>query len=101
MTCKDCFHFEVCDSGRHIGEYIDDDGIYSKGVEKECPAFKNKSDYEKAMEKQIPVKPNGDLHSVPHYRCRNCHNSVVTFCDDKHFPHCQWCGQALDWSDNK
>ena len=53
-----------------------------------------------AILKQIPMNPNGDLHSVPHYRCRNCHNSVVTFCDDKHFPHCQWCGQALDWSDN-
>lgn len=39
MTCKDCFHFEVCDSGRHIGEYIEDDGIYSEGVEKECITF--------------------------------------------------------------
>lgn len=43
MTCKDCIHFEVCDSGRHIGEYIEDDGVYSEGVESECPAFKNKS----------------------------------------------------------
>lgn len=39
MTCKDCIHFEVCDSGRHIGEYIEDDGVYSDGVEKECPTF--------------------------------------------------------------
>lgn len=39
MTCKDCFHFKVCDSGRHIGEYIEDDGIYSEGVEKECITF--------------------------------------------------------------
>lgn len=43
MTCKDCIHFEVCDSGRHIGEYIEDDGIYSEGVENECPTFKDKS----------------------------------------------------------
>ena len=35
MTCRNCIHFEVCDSGRHIGEYIEDDG-----VEKECPTFK-------------------------------------------------------------
>ena len=40
MTCKDCIHFEVCDSGRHIGEYIEDDGVYTDGVEKECPTFK-------------------------------------------------------------
>ena len=26
MTCKDCIHFEVCDSERHIGEYIEDKG---------------------------------------------------------------------------
>ena len=39
MTCKECFHFEVCDGGRHIGEYIEDDGIYSEGVEKECITF--------------------------------------------------------------
>ena len=45
MTCKDCFHFEVCDSGRHIGEYENDDGVYTEGVEKECPTFKNKADY--------------------------------------------------------
>lgn len=41
MTCKDCIHFEVCDSGRHIGEYIEDDGVYTEGVEKECLAFRS------------------------------------------------------------
>ena len=40
MTCRNCIHFEVCDSGRHIGEYIEDDGVYTDGVEKECPTFK-------------------------------------------------------------
>ncbi len=39
QTCEECIHFAVCDSGRHIGEYIEDDGIYSDGVEKECPFF--------------------------------------------------------------
>ena len=42
-TCKDCFHFEVCDSGRHIGEYELDDGVYSEGVENECLTFKSTS----------------------------------------------------------
>ena len=45
MTCKDCIHFEVCDSGRHIGEYIESDGVYSEGVEKECVTFKDKSKF--------------------------------------------------------
>ena len=44
-TCKDCLHFEVCDSGRHIGEYEIDDGVYSDGVENQCLAFKNKADF--------------------------------------------------------
>ena len=51
-TCKDCIHFEVCDSGRHIGEYIEDDGVYSEGVEKECVAFRDKA---KFIELPLPV----------------------------------------------
>ncbi|MBQ9760119.1 MAG: hypothetical protein IJW16_02090 [Clostridia bacterium] len=39
MTCKDCGHFVVCDSGRHIGEYIEDDATYTEGVERFCAAF--------------------------------------------------------------
>ena len=54
MTCKDCLHFEVCDSGRHIGEYVEDDGAYTDGVEKECPMFKLGADV------------------VPVVRCRDC-----------------------------
>lgn len=54
MTCKECFHFKVCDSGRHIGEYIEDDGIYSEGVEKECITF----------------IPTADLIEV--VRCKDC-----------------------------
>ena len=38
-TCRECLHFKVCDSGRHIGEYIEDDGVYSEGVERECELF--------------------------------------------------------------
>ena len=52
-TCKDCIHFEVCDSGRHIGEYESDDGVYSDGVESECPTFRNKADCVKVVRKKL------------------------------------------------
>ena len=45
MTCRECLHFEVCDSGRHIGEHVDDDGVYTDGVERECTTFKNRHLY--------------------------------------------------------
>lgn len=51
MTCKDCIHFEVCDSGRHIGEYIEDDGVYTDDVEKQCEMFKDKD-----LFAELPVK---------------------------------------------
>lgn len=53
-----------------------------------------------AIKKQMPEKPIGDLHSVPHYRCPNCHRSVVLYESDHKFPCCQWCGKKLDWSDS-
>ena len=59
MTCKDCIHFEVCDSGRHIGEYIEDDGVYSEGVENDCASFKNKADYAEV------VRCKDCIHYVP------------------------------------
>lgn len=43
MTCKDCIHFEVCDSGRHIGEHIKDDERFLDGVEKQCVCFRDKA----------------------------------------------------------
>lgn len=54
-----------------------------------------------ALEKQIPNKPIGDLHSVPHYRCPMCKNSVKCYEDSITYPYCHHCGQALDWSDTK
>lgn len=50
-----------------------------------------------ALDKQIPKKPVGDLHSMPHYRCPNCKNAVVVYQDDYKYPNCKWCGQALLW----
>lgn len=50
-----------------------------------------------ALEKQIPEKPIGDLHSVPHYRCPNCKCTVKLYEDSPVYPHCQYCGKALEW----
>lgn len=50
---------------------------------------------------KYPQVPIGDLHSVPHYRCPNCHKSVKTYEDSSTYSFCHWCGQALDWSDIK
>ena len=47
--------------------------------------------------KEIPKKPIGDLHSVPHYRCPNCNKAIVVYEFDYKYPHCKWCGQAIDW----
>ena len=52
-----------------------------------------------ALYLQVPRIPIGDLHSVPHYRCPTCSCSVVLYKDDYRNPHCQWCGQLLDWND--
>ena len=51
----------------------------------------------KAVEKQMPKKPIGDLHSVSHYKCPICYSSVKTYekeCGDRF---CRWCGQRLLW----
>lgn len=53
-----------------------------------------------ALEKQIPKRPIGDFGSCPHYRCPNCKCSVKMYENDNTYPHCGFCGQALDWSDN-
>ena len=94
MTCKDCIHFEVCDSGRHIGEYIDDDGVYSDGVENECPAFKDKNAIEVAMDRQIPKKTS---RIEKFYVCPVCGDKWMILENDAY---CSICGQALDWSED-
>lgn len=52
-----------------------------------------------AVDKQMPKKPKGDYHSCPHYRCPNCNSSVKMYEHDNTYPHCAFCGQALDWSE--
>ena len=68
------------------------DGLVMVGLEARQKAIK-------ALEKQIPMKPIGDLHSVPHYRCPACNSAVVLYEDSPKHPCCQWCGQKLDWED--
>lgn len=41
-SCKDCIHFEVCDSGSSIDEFMEH-GTYTNGVEKECGTFKDRT----------------------------------------------------------
>ncbi len=53
------------------------------------------------LEKQIPKKVKGDYHSCPHYRCPNCNSSVKMYERDNTYPHCAFCGQALDWSETE
>ena len=53
----------------------------------------------KALEKQIPKKPRGDLHCVPHFRCPSCTSSVRTYVNSTKIPYCAWCGQKIDWGE--
>lgn len=71
-------------------------------------ARENHAEYSKALhiafvalQKQIPTKPRGDLNSVPHYRCPSCSGAVQVYTDSPKFDFCVWCGQALDWSEEK
>lgn len=50
----------------------------------------------KAVDKQIPKKPIGDLHSVPHYRCPTC-KCTVSMYNTQYDSFCKYCGQAIDW----
>ena len=56
-----------------------------------------------ALEKQIPKKPKL-LDSGEFYSCPSC-DIVIRKNEPSHgnidIPHCKWCGQALDWSDNE
>lgn len=53
------------------------------------------------IEKQIPKKPKGDFHSVPHHRCPTCNCAIRLYEKDNCDLFCKFCGQAIDWSDNE
>lgn len=41
-TCKECLHFEVCDGGSSIDEFMEQ-GTYTDGVENDCETFKDRN----------------------------------------------------------
>lgn len=45
------------------------------------------------------VKPIGDLHSVPHWRCGRCHCAIVVYEDDPKPSDCPWCGCGIAWEE--
>lgn len=50
------------------------------------------------VDRATPMKPIGDLDSIPHYRCPSCFCTVKLFDDSQCDKYCQHCGQAIDWS---
>ena len=105
MTCKDCLHLSACKNLLDTLQIVMDENAENR--EKHCKTFENQEEYVnlpvfptiKILDKQIPKKPIGDLHSVPHFRCPVCKNGVKTYTDSAVYPYCHHCGQALDWSD--
>ena len=55
-SCKDCIHFEVCDSGSSIDEFMEH-GTYTNGVEKECDTFKDRTRFV-----ELPCKVGGTVY---------------------------------------
>ena len=67
-------------------------------------AYINGQRYEKSIEPveltpKIMMKPIGDLHSVPHWRCGRCRCAVVVYKDDPKPDDCPWCGCGIEWED--
>lgn len=57
-------------------------------------------DAAEALEKQILKKPVLDLSKSLRDRCPSCGSVIFTLYEDEtKFPHCQWCGQKLDWGE--
>ena len=125
-TCKDCFHFEVCDSGRHIGEYELDDGVYTEGVENECLTFKPTAAVAEVKHTKLRIEIRTDCFKNQEFAkakgwyrkflyCSICGLNLRTETWDDHYmfgmctvlknnempKHCPDCGQAIDWSDTK
>lgn len=87
MTCKDCIHFEVCDSGRHIGEYIEDDGVYQDGIEKQCVTFRDKESFI-----ELPERIGTTVYCIM-TPCSNCSafNEPLT---EEYLDRCRRCEKA-------
>lgn len=57
-SCKDCIHFEVCDSGSSIDEFMEH-GTYTNGVEKECDTFKDRTRFV-----ELPCKVGDIIYEI-------------------------------------
>lgn len=95
--------------------FVLDPREYPSGEKSKCYQYNlgaiNKAIY--ALEKQIPKKPefvgirfmnNGkyihdDVQLQKCYRCPNCNSHIFHVWDDE--KHCKYCGQKIDWSDNR
>lgn len=96
-TCKDCFHFEVCDSGRHIGEYELDDGVYSEGVENECLTFKPTADVVEVKHGEYGYSSTDDKwHCLECFAERPRNNGDIPYSD---IYYCYKCGAKMDGKD--
>ena len=60
----------------------------------------HKEDFEvlkELVERATPKKTKN--RTTWNARCPSC-DELFVFCEDRKRPYCQYCGQALDWSEN-
>lgn len=57
-SCKDCIHFEVCDSGSSIDEFMEH-GTYTDDVENECECFKDRARFV-----ELPCKVGEEIYEM-------------------------------------
>ena len=98
FTCpKDCPYLTLNEVSKG-SLYPPDITIDGVGYWLDCDPDRMALDAAEALEKQTPKKPVIDLNKSLRDRCPSCGNVVFTLYEDKtKFPHCQWCGQKLDW----
>lgn len=92
---------EITGNPRRAAEFFDGIDVAISAME-ELMEYKQIGTLEEvrdAVERQTAKKPKGDLHSVPHYRCPNCNNTVKLYQNSGKDEICKWCGQVIDWSE--
>lgn len=100
FTCpKDCPYILLKEVPQDISvpAHVTIDGI---GYWQSCDITRMVLEAADALEKQIPKKPVLDLSKSLRDRCPSCGSVIFTLYEDEtKFPHCQWCGQKLDWEE--
>lgn len=98
MTNKEAIDItkDFCE-GCDVSAYVDD--MEKKKYCDVCWAREYNETVIKALEKQIPKKPNIVINKIKYYNCGSC-GSNVRFEDEYRYLHnCGICGQAIDWSE--